>query len=217
MTTYTLISNDKILRRVKCSADNLPHQLAAGETAIEGIFTQKSHKVVGGVLVELSPAEIDALPPRHALIEKTNRQLILHLIEQLEMSGFTIPLNVDVIKTKLDALKAIDLAAGRARFRIASSGVFVDQEYLLAEQAVKQWRLEGNPTENVPDELQSWVDASGFTLEDAAQDIEYNAIGFKYMFAMIRRARLTGKAAIQAANAGFSVIAQTYIDQLDAL
>lgn len=217
MTTYTIISNDKILRRVKCSADNLPHQLAAGETAIEGIFTQKSHKVVGGVLVELSPAEIDALPARHALVEKTNRELILYIVQQLEMAGFTIQLNVDVIKTKNDADKAIDLAAGRARFRAVSSGTLINDEYQLTISQLTQWRNAASPSNAVPATIQSWATATNNTAEQAAQDIEASAAAYEAKLTTIRNLRLNGKAAVAAASSDFVAVANTYIDQLNAI
>jgi hypothetical protein len=122
---YTIVSNDKILRRLVCNADNLSEQITTGEIAIEGTFNSRTHKVIEGALIELNETELQNLPEQHKIVTHSNRELIILIMDQLNLSGQSI--NVDIIKTKDGAKKAIDLAAGRARARVVSLGVLTTE------------------------------------------------------------------------------------------
>lgn len=113
---------------------------------------------------------------------------------------------------------AIDEAAGRARNRFVSPGLLIDQEYREAEAAANQWQADGEPSAAVPDEVQAWADAAGMSASAAAADILQTGADWRSVLRQVRRARLEGKSATAAAIASDrEAIAQTYIDQLDAM
>lgn len=123
---------------------------------------------------------------------------------------------------KAAAQALIDLSAGNARQRYVSAGQLIEEEYRQAHDSVKKWRLEGDPSNAVPDDVQSWADAAGITAEEAAADIEATAASWSAALSAIRFARLNGKAAVDAAedlNAAHDMraAAEPYIQQLDAI
>ena len=123
---------------------------------------------------------------------------------------------------KNTAKKLIDIAAGAARQRFVSVGQLIDMEYKLAEQQTKDWRAAGSPTGDVPQAISDWAVAAGMTNEQAATDIEVTAESWALVLIAVRKIRLEGKAAIDAATDqgtadDMSNVAQPFIDQLDAL
>ncbi|KMQ72834.1 hypothetical protein [Marinobacter subterrani] len=120
------------------------------------------------------------------------------------------------------AKQAIDRAAGQARQRYVSDGQLVEQEYRQALEATKEWRAAGSPANSVPADIQVWADAAGISAEESAQNIEATAAAWTQVLSNIRQIRLSGKAAVDAATDQSSahdmeVVAQPYIDQLEAL
>lgn len=113
----------------------------------------------------------------------------------------------------------IDTAAGSARARYVSAGQLIEEEYRLALQQAQQWRLAGNPADDVPQAVQDWADAADMTVEEAAMHIEQTDAAWQQILLSIRQVRLTGKAAINAAqdDADFKAVARPYIDQLNAM
>ncbi|MFT7372064.1 MAG: hypothetical protein ACI9T9_000745 [Oleiphilaceae bacterium] len=210
---YTIISNDKILRTLNCSVDNLSAQISLGEIAIEGTFDNRTHKVIEGALIELSETELQNLSEQHKIVTHSNRQLILLIMEQLNLAGQSI--NVDIIKTKDGAKKAIDLAAGRARARVVSPGVLTTEEYYQAKEQALYFIA--NPAQTVPSMIKTWSEASARTYLEAAEHILQNASDYEIILNATYDLRLKGKAAVNAASEDFAVVAKTYIDYLDAL
>ncbi|MFC4699395.1 hypothetical protein ACFO4O_04380 [Glaciecola siphonariae] len=151
-------------------------------------------------------------------LSKEPRDLLVTLVKQLLDAGYSLPLHVDFIRNKKQARDLIDQAAGRARMRFVSQGLLIDQEYLIAEQEAKEWIAAGSDVNNVPETLDSWVAASGMTETAAASNITSTSAQFRGAIKSIRRIRLTGKKAVTDASLEtFKAIAQTYINQLDAL
>ena len=158
--------------------------------------------------------EIASLP----LINRGAREIIVQALNQLSRQGFGIPFDTSTIKSKSHAKKLIDQAAGRARFRLVSEGVFIDQEYIIAEQQIAKWRLDGSNASELPECLsQAWLTASNQTAEQAATDLETMAQAWKSTLMQIRALRLTGKAAVNAATNEYKAVALGYIEQLDAI
>jgi hypothetical protein len=227
---FTIIKNGQ-LRRVVVKADKniddviytayqqVLDEIVEGETWLTGAYSKDFYKLVEGQPVELTDTELSA--PRIKPNKPGADTLVDILAADLKTAGIatvsTLPPNAEW--TKSDAKNAIDQAAGRARFRMASVGVFVDEEYTQTELAVQQWRLDGSPANGVPDEVACWAEAQTppWTNEAAAQDIEYNALGFKYMIALIRRHRLIGKCAVDAAQIDFAGVAQPFINYLNGI
>lgn len=91
----------------------------------------------------------------------------------------------------------VDKEAGNARQRFVSSGQLIEEEYREALQSVKEWRLEGSPEENVPEEILVWAEATfEGDVEQAAQSIENTARDWKEALSSIRKLRLEGKLVI---------------------
>lgn len=123
-----------------------------------------------------------------------------------------------VANRRLAAKADIDRAAGKARSRFISPGALVDQEYLAAENAAQSFKDAGYPSTDVPPEVQAWADAAGMTATAAADDILATATAWRDALAQIRALRLQGKADVDAAaDADIETVAQSYIDQLDAV
>lgn len=128
------------------------------------------------------------------------------------------PLN----ERKAKAKQAIDIEAGNARQRFVSDGQFQAEEYLQAEQSTQAWVDAGKPGDAVPGDVQAWADASGMSPSDAADDILATATRWRSMITHIRQIRLTGKAAVDAAEDqdsanDMAAVAAPFIDQLKAV
>lgn len=184
--------------------------LPSNETAYEGNYVATAYDFNGTDFVENIKTQY--MPP----VLRKPEDLLMSLVEQLQQSGYTLQLHQDLIVTKSQAKTAIDQAAGRARARIVSAGLLIDQEYALTEKEILAWQAAGSHANDIPPTLQTWVDATGMTPELAAADTL--AVANQYVIALraIRHIRLTGKAAVDTAT-DFAATAQTYINQLDAL
>ena len=128
---------------------------------------------------------------------------------------FVDPLPVPV--TKEEANNGIEIASGAARSRFIATGDLIVEEYRLAATETKAWRAAGSPADNVPSSISSWAVAEGMTNEQSAADIEASEANLDALLLTIRAIRLAGKAAVNAATADYEVVAQGYIDQLDAI
>lgn len=93
---------------------------------------------------------------------------------------------------------ALDSFAGHVRTRFLSSGVLVDQEYLQTANEAQAYADAGY-SGAVPDSVQSWADAAGMTAQAACDDILASRAAYQGAMRAVRRHRLVGKAAIQAA------------------
>lgn len=129
------------------------------------------------------------------------------------------PAPVPVDSQKQHAKTAIDTAAGSARTRYVSAGQFVEEEYRLTLRQTETWRAAGSPSDNIPPSVHDWASAASITAEAAAASIEQTATAWENALLTARQLRLNGKAAVDNAadDADFSAIAQSYIDQLDAM
>jgi hypothetical protein len=221
MKLYTIVKDGQLGAIHHCPDDLPPTNLDVGETCIEGAYPAHMFKLVNGVVTDLSQAEFTELSLASSQTKISPKLFVDRLVSKLTEAGTSVSSSLPppVEWTKADAKSAIDQSAGRARFRMASAGVFVDEEYTQTELAVQQWRLDGSPANDVPDEVACWAEAQTppWTNEAAAQDIEYNALGFKYMIALIRRHRLTGKGAVDAAQIDFASVAQPFINYLNGI
>lgn len=113
--------------------------------------------------------------------------------------------------------ESIDLAAGSARARFISPGTLIDAEYFQAEDAARTFADNGYAGA-VPASVQSWADATGMTVQQSAEDILTTASQWRNLLDQIRAIRLSGKAAIDAAeDIDIESTAQVYIEQLDAM
>lgn len=86
----------------------------------------------------------------------------------------------------------VDNRAGEVASSFAPYSL-ADQEYKLTQAQVAEWRSSGSPAGDIPSALQSWVDASGLSAEDAATSIEASAESLNSALLEIRRIRLKAK------------------------
>ena len=141
----------------------------------------------------------------------------LVLIEKSEFDSIVGDLNTPTAVTKQDAKGSIDLSAGEARSRFIAQGSQVVEEYRLASTETKAWRDAGSPSGAVPASITLWATADGLTDEQAAAAIETAESNLDLLLLTIRGIRLSGKAAVENATDNYDTVAQTYIDQLDAI
>lgn len=219
MPAYTIVKDAEILRVVRVPASKIDSQLSTGETYIEGAYPRRTYKIENNLPVQMSEAEISAYLDTTKFKIPTAENLIKNFAVDLNTSGLATQTSLPPHEswTKEDAKKAIDQAAGRARFRFMSVGTLLNEEYRLTAEQVKAWRDAGSPENDIPDTLQSWMNASGMTAEEAAKNIEATHVGFNAALAGIRDIRLLGKALIDAATEDYSSIAATVINDLETL
>lgn len=119
---------------------------------------------------------------------------------------------------KKAAKTAIDSAAGNARAAFPSPGSLVDAEYYLAERQAREYKAAGY-SGTVPGSVQSWADVSGMTAQQAADDIIATADQWYGVLEVIRSARLSGKAAVDAAadHAAVDAAAASAVAALDTI
>lgn len=122
-----------------------------------------------------------------------------------------------ILIEKREYKNKIDVAAGEARDRFISRGAGVVEEYRLAASETKEWRDAGSPSGNVPISISSWAIADGMTDGESATAIEDAEVLLTTTLLSIRTIRLSGKSAVEIASSDFDTVAQTYIDQLDAV
>lgn len=105
----------------------------------------------------------------------------------------------DISSVKADLMVAVDSCAGSVAESFAPYSL-ADQEYKLTQAQVAEWRSNGSPAGDIPSALQSWVDASGLSVEDAAASIESSADSLNSALLEIRRIRLKAKRDIMGAE-----------------
>lgn len=105
------------------------------------------------------------------------------------------------------AREQIDRAAESVRADWVSPGSYIAVEYEQAEAAARAFAAAGYPADTVPDEVAAWAEAAGITSEAAADDIISTAEQWREAVRQIRRTRLLGKAAVDAATDADSIAA----------
>ena len=117
------------------------------------------------------------------------------------------------------AKRDIDGAAGFVRQAFVSNGQLIEEEYRLVKQLTEQWRAAGSPADDVPTAISVWAASVGLTDEQGAQSIEAATVQLEGVLITVRNIRLTGKGVIDNASddTDFAVLAQPYINQLNAL
>lgn len=120
--------------------------------------------------------------------------------------------------TKDELCLSVDAFAGSVAESFAPYSL-ADQEYKLTQTQVSEWRSNGSPANDVPSALQSWMDASGLSAEDAASSIEASADSLNTALLEIRRIRLKAKRDIMDAETieGAVVIRDAALIELEAL
>ena len=213
--SYELIDGVQV-ETVITAESKVQNMLQAGESYLVGAYPITQFKIVDGLPVELTASEQEErLPPK----KPNAKKMFYNLTANLSAAGTP---TIDALPnaenwTQVDAVNAINQAAGRARFRNVSQGTLVNEEYQLTANQVQAWRTAGSPANDVPPTLSSWATASGMSTELAAQNIEATAAAYNSALESIRDTRLNGNAAVNAASSDFATVAQTYIDTLDAL
>jgi hypothetical protein len=191
-------------------------QLDTDETYLVGAYPSSDFKIVNGEAVPLSESEYAQLN----MPEQFGADVLVDtLASQVSAAGLptvaTLP--PASVWTKTDAKNAIDLAAGRARFRQVSDGTLINDEYQLTINQVKAWRDASSPSGAVPATISSWATAANLSAELAAQSIETTASTYETALENIRDTRLMGKAAVDAETGDFIAVANTYIATLDEI
>lgn len=213
---YTITQGNDILKVIEAGKLSLAElQVQTGQVLHSGNYDPDYYEY-DSVNDEFT---LRANPREKEITELTDRQIIFILLRELRAQGYSFPSLNRVMRTKQHANEQIDQAASRACERFVSRGKFTVFEYQITQTQVKEWRSAGSPTNDVPEMLQSWLDNSSYTTADqAAVNIEQTAAQFNQIVSTTRRLRLEGKAAVNAASASnFKSVAQTYINQLDAI
>ena len=125
-----------------------------------------------------------------------------HLINELELQGYSVDLNLPdpTMWTKDDAIKAVNHAAGLARVKHFSPGGMQNEEYRLTIEQLINWRSAGSPADNIPRTLQSYIDSTGMTPEQAATAIEQANIRTTKAIEDIRDYRVKANTTIKACD-----------------
>ena len=97
--------------------------------------------------------------------------------------------------TREEMIRRIDQVADAQRLKIVGDPVRTF-EYKAARDEATQFRDAGY-TGSVPETVQCWADAKGWTTQQACDDILRAAEEFVSAMQFIRRARLVGKSAVQ--------------------
>lgn len=211
--TITNANNDIVRNILSPVYANALLQVGTGETLHEGHYPANEYTYDGQDFAEISEK------PVLSLVNQEPNAVLWRLIKELKLNGINVPLHAERLTSKQQAKKLIDMAAGRARFRLVSDGVYVDQEYLIAEQDVDAWIAAGSDEDNPPIALdEDWLTERNITAAVAAAELKTMASAWKSKLMDIRRLRLLGKAKIDnATSANFKSVAQTYIEYLNAL
>lgn len=207
---FTLIRPDNSIRNIWCPEDEIQSQIGQGEVVSAVFYSNELYKYDGTNF--LLKTEYDKS------LNKSLTERVGDLERELNFAGVDLPQQREKIKhlSKQACVDLINQAAGRARNRAVSQGTLIWEEYQLAITQVNKWREDGSPTQ-APSTIECWATASGLTNELAAQSIEQAALDYIAILEDTRQSRLIGGAAVNAAAEDFAVVAQTYIDYLDAL
>lgn len=206
---YTITNtNNDIVRVIDCHHSLIESQLSANETAHEGDYPLTHYTFDGSVFTEkVEPITFPKVANKNALI--------MHVINDLERYGIYLDLTRETMASKRQVKELIDQAAGAARMRHVSNGLLVDQEYQQAKTQAIAYLADNSV---IPPMIQTWSDVSGMTLADAAQNIIDTANQWETALNTIYDLRLRGKKAVDDATAeNFKDVAQSYINQLDAI
>ena len=117
-----------------------------------------------------------------------------------------IPIDLAILKNQ--AKTDIDRAAGAARERAIPAGQLIDQEYLLAKNDAAAFKVAGYPANAIPASIQASMTARGTTAQQEADDILLKAAQLEGYLVAVRGARLSGKAAVDAAADHAAVITE---------
>lgn len=183
------------------------HNEATGE--ILGHYDDTIHATIPQPAVKLTDAEWQDCIDNNGLrrIDVTTNKVAIYVPAPQPISDY-----------KKSAKSAIDTASGNARAAFPSPGSLVDAEYYLAERQAREYKSAGY-SGAVPGSVQSWMDASGMTAQQAADDIIATADQWYGVLELIRSARLAGKAAVDAAadHAAVDAAAAASVATLDAI
>jgi hypothetical protein len=212
---YELVNGEQVEKKITAES-KLESILLDGETFLSGPYPVSQFKIVEGKPVELTDQEKEARQP----LKKANaKTLFYELSEDLAVAGVstTSTLPPQARWLKQDAINAINQAAGRARSRGVSQGNLLVMEYERLIIQVNDWIANGRDSAVVPGMLNSYSTHSGMTATNAADYIVAASDAYDTLLANTYDKRHQGTAAVNAATEDFAVVAQTYIENLDAL
>jgi hypothetical protein len=202
------VSLDEDVDAIK--SDFLQQVVSDGETAYEGNFVATAYDFNGFDFVE--NIKFQYQPP--VLREPT--ELLMMIVKQLDEAGHPLRLHVDKIVTRNDAYKLVNLAVSEALERYISAGKLTTMIYTHKEQAVKEWRAAGSVEADAPELVMSWYENASFdSIEDAAQNIEAQALQMITAIEMVERSRLSARKAILKATGDFQTVIAPFLKELD--
>ncbi|MGQ8367146.1 hypothetical protein [Glaciecola sp. 1036] len=204
---YITITDDQtneIVKTMWCKPQWQSSQVKSGQTIHPGYFPKRRYTYNGDVFLEVETTlSVSNLPKMNVLLR------------ELYKAGLQLPSNFPDISSKDVAKSLIDQAAGRARARYVSPGLKIDQEYTQLLSQAKDYLQDQT---EVPPMIQTWADVSSVTPLQAAQNVLDTAIAWETILNTIYDVRHRGKKAVQDSDlSSFQTVAQSYIDQLEAI
>jgi len=212
MSRYTITSDldNQIIRTLVCKPEWIELQVKENETCHDGNFPHDefTYNSVG--------FERKETLDKKSLIHKSSKELSMNIMKELKHAGIALPMHDESMRSKMQAKRLIDQAAGRARCRFASPGNMIEEEYNQAKRFSIAFLLDD--TQSVPPMVQSWATASNRTPVEAAQNIVNTGLVWEQILNVTYDLRIRGKSAVDSATVEtFVSVAENYINQLDAI
>jgi len=209
--TITRDSDNAITKTVSAGALSLAEsQVLTGHTLHSGHYPPDKYDYDG------TDFTLKAEQPVQPFIFQPTRAMLAQMYNEMSLQGFDIPAHVDGIQSKAHARMLIDQAAGRARRRFVSPGLAVNDEYRQVLTQATQFL--SDITQTTPPMIASWALASDRTDIAAAQNIIETSVLWESVLNATYHLRLNGKSAVDdASDADYKSVAQSYIEQLEAI
>lgn len=97
--------------------------------------------------------------------------------------------------------RLVDLYADEVRIKQKAAGhMSIDIEYKRVEKEYEDWIAIGSPTNDIPESVQSWIDARnimGVGMQQALAEIDGATAMFNDIIEQVRRVRVNGKALLK--------------------
>jgi hypothetical protein len=158
-------------------------------------YLMSSNKDIRGV-VKLIVRTTDGTEVAYTSTFTPDPQMVPLVDEEIKLVKGKTDLNWNDQRKEL--VTQVDQYADEMRELVLDMGVnTIYYEYNQVDAAMSIWEAAGSDPENIPMEIQSWLDASDQTLEWVIVNIKTATATYKGFIAEVRRIRLMGKKALE--------------------